>query len=302
MASTGYDPAYNQSALVPSSVRNVDYAAALTTGTLNGLRIGVLNGFFNFSKDPEVAPVNKAMESMLRDLEAAGGTLVPVDEEIYNATAIQAKLDVQRFEFRELMDIYLQDPALSGEHPKTLNELYSRKTTDSSAGEFLVLPSGYEYVNTALVSSTANESYIERQHGIRNLTLALESTFANHNLDAIIYPEQKNLVVKVGSPSQSGRNGILAALTGVPVVTVPAGFSEPSKEAPVGVPIGMEILGRHWSDEKLLQIAYQIEKLRHIRKSPVWAREEVKVKNYKEVPVITPNRNNIPSAYPLGTL
>jgi Asp-tRNA(Asn)/Glu-tRNA(Gln) amidotransferase A subunit family amidase len=302
MASTGYDPAYNLSALVPSTHRNIDYAASLTTGTMKGLRLGVLEGFFNFTDSPEVRPVNKAMETMMQTLEAVGAILVPIDEEIYNATAIQSKLDVQRFEFRELMDLYLQDPSLSGERPRTLNELYSKRATNSSEGEFIVLPSGYEYVNTALVSSTANASYIERQNGIRNLTLALVATFAKHNLDAVIYPEQKNLVVKLGSPSQSGRNGILSALTGVPVVTVPAGFSEPSEDAPVGVPIGMEILGRHWSDEQLLQIAYQIEQLTHIRRPPTWAKEEVDVKEYKKVPVITPDRDNIPSAYPLGTL
>ncbi|RYG51365.1 MAG: amidase, partial [Chitinophagaceae bacterium] len=87
---------------------------------------------------------------------------------------------------------------------------------------------------------------------MRNLTLALLNTFSTNNVDAIIYPEQKNLVVKIGSASQSGRNGILAALTGTPVVTVPAGFSEPSEDAPIGVPIGMEILGRPFEEEKLL--------------------------------------------------
>lgn len=302
MASTGYDPAYNQSALVPSTHRNIDYAASLTTGSLKGLRLGVLNGFFNFSNSPEVSPVNKAMEAIMQTLKAAGAVLVPINEDIYNASAIQAKLDVQRFEFRELMDVYLQDPSLSGEHPETLNELYSKKASESFKGEFLVLPSSYEYVNTALISSTGNASYSRRQHDIRDLTLALAATFAKNNLDAIIYPEQKNLVVKLGSPSQSGRNGILAALTGVPVVAIPAGFSEPTEDAPVGVPIGMEILGRHWSDEKLLQISYQIEQLTHIRKSPEWAKEQVEVKQYEMVPVITPNRDNILSTYPLGTL
>jgi Asp-tRNA(Asn)/Glu-tRNA(Gln) amidotransferase A subunit family amidase len=302
MASTGYDAAYNQSALVPPTVRNIDYAASLTGGTLKGLRLGVLRGFFNFTDSPEVTPVNKVMEVMMQKLEHAGAILVPIDEKVYDATAIAGQLDVQRFEFRELMDQYLQDPSLSGDRPRTLNALYSRKAVNGSAGEFVVLPSEYEYVNTALVSSTANATYSQRQNGIRNLTLTLAKTFASNNLDAIIYPEQKNLVVKIGSPSQSGRNGILAALTGTPVVTVPAGFSEPSEEAPIGVPIGMEILGRQWSDEKLLQIAYQIEKLTHVRRPPQWARQAVEVKEYTEVPVVTPDTSNIPSVYPLGTL
>jgi hypothetical protein len=200
------------------------------------------------------------------------------------------------------MDQYLKRPSLSGDHPQTLNELYAEKSTNGSDGRFIVIPAQYEYVNTALVSSTGNASYAVRQQGIGNLTLALASTFASNSLDAIIYPEQKNLVVKIDSPSQSGRNGILAALTGSPVVTVPAGFSEPSEDAPVGVPIGMEILGRPWSDENLLQIAYQIEQLTHIRRPPQWATESPEVKEYSTVPAVVPDRDNISPKYPLGTL
>jgi len=235
-------------------------------------------------------------------LTAEGVTLIPINETIYNATAIQTAYDVQRFEYRELMDQYLERPSLQGEHPSTLNELYSRKAVNGSGGEFLVIPSQYEYVNTALISSTGNATYNDRQAGIRNLKLALLNTFTSNNLDAIIYPEQKNLVVKIGSPSQSGRNGILAALTGTPVVTVPAGFSDPSEEAPIGVPIGMEILGRPWEEEKLLGIGYAVEQLLKVRRSPVWAREMVKGKMYESVPAVKPDTENIPDVYPLGTL
>lgn len=300
MATAGYDPADNATALPP--VRNVDYTATLSSTELGGLRIGVLNGFFNRTNSSEVTPVNNAMDAMMAKLQAEGVTLVPINETIYNATAIQAALDVQRYEYRELMDVYLQRPSLSGNHPNTLNDLYSRRAVNGTGGEFLVIPSQYEYVNTALISSTGNATYASRQQGIRNLTLAVLNTFAANNLDAIIYPEQKNLVVKIGSASQSGRNGILAALTGTPVVTVPAGFSGPSSDSPIGVPIGVEILGRPYDEAKLLGIGYQIEQLLKVRRAPMWAREVVEVPHYDSVPTVTPNRTNIPAAYPLGTL
>jgi len=302
MATTGYDAADNDTALVPSPIRGIDYTSKLSSTSLKGLRIGVLNGFFNRTDSPEVTPVNNAMDSVMSRLTAEDVTLIPINETIYNATAIQTAYDVQRFEYRELMDQYLERPSLQGEHPSTLNELYSRKAVNGSGGEFLVLPSQYEYVNTALVSSTGNTTYNDRQAGIRNLRLALLNTFTSNNLDAIIYPEQKNLVVKIGSSSQSGRNGILAALTGTPVVTVPAGFSDPSEEAPIGVPIGMEILGRPWEEEKLLGIGYAVEQLLKVRRSPAWAREMVEGKKYESVPVVKPDTGNIPDAYPLGTL
>ncbi|RMZ08101.1 hypothetical protein D0860_04805 [Hortaea werneckii] len=303
MAEVGYDEDDNTTALVPAGIRKTDYTAGLTQGSLKGLRLGLIEGFFNRTNFSETTPVNEAMADMTAKLRSAGATIVPITDSLYNASAIAADLDTQRYEFRQLMNQYLQRPSLSGPHPKTLDELYA-----TPPGEFLVIPSEYEYVNTALVSSTSNESwegkpsYATVQSGIQNLTLALQETFSADNLDAMIYPEQKNLVVPIGSPSQSGRNGILAALTGSPVVTVPAGFSEATQTAPEGVPIGMEILGRPWTEEKLLQIAFEIQGLGRVRKTPSWAKEMVDVREDSEVPEVTPNTGNIPDAYPLGTL
>ncbi|USP78252.1 hypothetical protein yc1106_05526 [Curvularia clavata] len=302
MASTSYDAADKATALAPNSIRGIDYASSLTSISLKGLRIGVVYGLFNLTDSPEVTPVNNVMDSAISRLRTEGVEIISINDTIYNATDIQGSWDVQRFEFRELMNQYLQRPSLQGQHPSTLNELYSRKSVNGSGGEFLVIPAEYEYVNTALVSSISNKTYNDRQAGIQNLTLTLLDTFASNNLDAIVYPQQKNLVVKIGSPSQSGRNGILAALTGTPVVTVPVGFSEPSDEAPIGVPIGMEIMGKPWEEQKLLGIGYAVEQLLKARRSPVWAKDAVEVRKYESVPVIKPNRDNIPDVYPLGTL
>jgi Asp-tRNA(Asn)/Glu-tRNA(Gln) amidotransferase A subunit family amidase len=295
MAGIGYDADDNATASVPAGIQGTDYAASLTTGSLKGLRFGLLEGFFNRTASNETTPVNDAMRKHVAKLRAAGATIVSINETIYNASAILAASDVQRYEYREELTKYLRKPTLSGTHPDSTNELYA-------SDKFLVLPSGYEYVTTSLVSSTSNATYNSTLAGIQDLSLALEKTFATNDLDAIIYPEQKNLVVKIGSPSQSGRNGILAALTGTPVVTVPVGFSPATATAPDGVPIGMEILGRQWTEEKLLQIAYQIQQLGRVRKTPSWAKQQVAVRAYQRVPSVTPNVGNIPEEYPVGQL
>ncbi|KAK3114787.1 hypothetical protein LTR53_006564 [Teratosphaeriaceae sp. CCFEE 6253] len=289
MSSLGYDAADNATALLPAGVLGADYTASLTQGSLKA--------------SSETTPVNEAMANITAKLRRAGAVIVPIKESLYNATAISAALDTQRFEYRQEMDTYLQRPSLKGQHPQTLNELYAMPP-----GKFLVIPSQYEYVTTALVSSTANQtygvkpSYVAVQAGITNLTLALRSTFRENKLDAILYPEQKNLVVPIGSASQSGRNGILAALTGSPVVTVPVGFSPATATAPLGVPIGMEILGLPWTEGALLQIAYQIEGLGRVRRTPSWASNVVGVKAYAAVPRVKPDAGNIPAQYPVGVL
>ena len=295
MASVGYDPGDNVTALIPSSSMGKDYSAALYGGSLQGMRFGLIEGFFNRTASNETTPVVNTLAAMVSALTAAGVTVIPINETVYNSSALSNTYDVQKFEYRQEMDTYLTRPSLHGTHPSSLNEIYS-------SGEFLVIPSQYSYVNTSLASSTSNATYPSVKLGIQNLTTALENTFKSNSLDALIYPEQANLVVKIGSPSQSGRNGILAALTGSPVVTVPAGFSPNTTDAPLGVPIGMEILGMPWSEGKLLNIAKLVAGVKRVRKMPVSIEKVVESQVLAQVPKIVPDAKDIPSVYPIGVL
>ena len=303
MSSVGYDAADNATSAIPSSTIGTDYTSFLNhvnPTNLSGIRIGVLEGFFNRTASNETTPVNNLMDSITSQLRKQGAVIVSInDTTIYNATSMSAQLDVQQNEYRELLTHYLSSPNLSGSRPQSMPEIYVNNTNPP---DFVVIPSQYSYVRTSLASSTSNSSYFIKQSGIANLTRALQSTIHSNNLDALIYPEQKNLVVPVGSPSQSGRNGILAALTGSPVITIPIGFSDPSQTAPIGIPVGMEILGLPFSEGKLLQIAKGIDDRLHARRSPVTGglNESVEVTQaYDRVPKITPLKN-VPNAYPLG--
>ena len=296
MASVGYDPSDNVTAQIPPEIRNRDYSTLLYGRSLKGLRFGLLDGFWNHTASDETTPVNDVMAATIEQLTAAGVEMVNITETVYNALNISASLDVQTYEYRELLDEYLASSRLTGSpRPTSFNEIYTRD-------DFLVIPAQYNNVKNAFNRSTGDPAYFAAQRGIQNLTETLRKTFASNNLDAIIYPEQKNLVVKIGSPSQSGRNGILAALTGFPVVTVPVGFSRPTEDAPIGVPIGMEVLGRPWSEDLLLSVAQRIYEIKPVRRMPPFANGTIETKAYEEVPTIKPNRGNISPAYPFGTL
>jgi Asp-tRNA(Asn)/Glu-tRNA(Gln) amidotransferase A subunit family amidase len=94
---------------------------------------------------------------------------------------------------------------------------------------------------------------------------------AQHQFDALIYPLQQRLVVPLSEFNQADRNGILASITGFPAITVPAGFSKPTATAPIGVPVGIDILGHPWSEGRLIQIAYGFEQATHHRRAPASA-------------------------------
>lgn len=302
MSGIGYDPRDNVTANIPPQSVGTDYVAS-TTGlpSLRGLRIGVLCGFINSTSSNETTPVNLAMSLVTSLLSSSGAILIPInDTSVYNATSISSLYDVQQLEYREFLTAYLSSPSLTGSRPLSMPQLYL-----NSSPEYLVIPAQYSYITTALSSSTSNATYFTRLSGIANLTTYLHSTFSTSNLDAIIYPEQKNLVVPLGSASQSGRNGILAALTGSPVITIPIGFSNASSTAPVGLPIGMEILGLPWTEPKLLRIAKGIDDRLHARRPPVTGglNETAEVTSrYTAVPAVTPAKNVDLKAYPTGVV
>ena len=53
-----------------------------------------------------------------------------------------------------------------------------------------------------------------------------------------------------------------SAATGLPAVTVPAGFADD------GMPVGVELLGRPFSEPDLLKLAYAFEQATHHRRLP----------------------------------
>ncbi|TIA24295.1 amidase signature enzyme [Aureobasidium pullulans] len=297
IASSQPDMEDNSTALVPEGIRGTDYYTDLASGSLTGKRIGVLETFFDRTSTNETDPVNEAMDVMMARLQEAGAIVVPINDPKYNVISILASCETQIFELRQEIDKYLSRASLKGQHPASLEDLYSE------GNSFLVLPQQYGFVKAVLKGSTDEKEYETVLSNIQELTGHLHATFAADHLDAIMYPQQKNLPVKIGAASQSGRNGILAGVTGFPSLALPAGFSPVTKTAPIGVPVGLELMGLPWTEAKLLQIAHEVQALTQIRKPPVWARQSIPLRNYDVVPsIMLKDGNRIPSAYPLGVL
>jgi len=261
------------------------------------MTIGVLETFFDRTSTNETDPVNDSMDAMIVRLQEAGATVVPIEDPKYNVNTIIASCETQRFELMQEVDKYLSRASLKGQHPETLRDLYSEGSS------FLVLPQQYGFIKAVLEGSTHDFEYEAVLNNIQDLITHLHATFAESRLDAIIYPQQKNLPVRIGSATQHGRNGILAGVTGFPSLALPAGFSQATDSAPIGIPIGLELMGLPWTEAKLLQIAHDIQALTQIRKPPVWATRHIPVRDYAAVPSMMPkDSNSIPSAYPLGVL
>ena len=110
--------------------------------------------------------------------------------------------------------------------------------------------------------------YKGRLQRIAETRKAVDRVLDENRLDALVYPLQRRLVVPITELNQADRNGILASVTGLPALNIPVGFSTPTADAPIGVPIGMDLLGRAWSETTLLRIGYAFEQVGHFRRPP----------------------------------
>jgi amidase len=252
---TGYDPA---DPITARSVGNVPrtYRRALDRDALRGARLGIFTPFFG--TDPALhGQVNAVMGAAHRRLRAAGARLVRVAIPGLTADGLIADLDVQRFEFKAALEAYLR----TTRPPRSsLAEILASGLYHPSIDSFLRTANSIE-------NGLEQPEYKDRLVGIHALRDQILKSMVDHDLDALVFPQQKRLVVPIGQP-QVDRNGILAALTGFPEISVPGGFSARTRSAPLGVPVGLEIFGRPWSESKLIGYAYAFEQATRFRRPP----------------------------------
>ena len=231
------------------------YTAFLDRDGLKGSRIGVLMDFFG--RDTMHQEVNAVTETAIKKMTESGATMIRIN--VPNLNDLTRNIQVSEYETKVAFNNYL---ARLGPRAavKTLEEFIARGEFHSS------LKAGLE-VDQRVVDGINDPEYKDRLLRRNNLRQAVMSVIAQNNLDAILYPHQRRLVVPIGE-DQVDRNGVLSNATGFPAITFPGGFSAPTASAPLGVPVGIELLGPDWSETVLIKLAYAFEQIAKVRRSP----------------------------------
>ncbi|MGD0427723.1 MAG: amidase family protein [Candidatus Acidiferrales bacterium] len=247
----GYDP--NDPATAWSvGYTEADYTKFLNVNGLQGKRIGVLRSFFGTA--PINDEVNKIANQALEDLNKSGATVVELKTPDLDSGKITADISVHLYEFKPAINAYLA----AGNAPvKSLDEIIA-------SGKFS--PNIKDSISKAQ-SLEMDDSYRLRLQKRSELQQRVMKLMADERLDAIVFPHQQRLVVPIGE-KQVERNGALGSVTGFPSIVVPGGFSSPTPTATLGVPVGIEFLGRPWSEKLLIEIAYGYEQATKHRRPP----------------------------------
>ena len=120
--------------------------------------------------------------------------------------------------------------------------------------------------------TTADAGYLEVLTARERLRRSVLTTMADHRLDALVYATFDHQTTVIASdvltnPNTEdgyalGNNRYLSPVIGFPALTVPAGFTTDD------LPIGLEFLGRPFTEATLLQFGYAYEQGTHRRQPP----------------------------------
>jgi aspartyl-tRNA(Asn)/glutamyl-tRNA(Gln) amidotransferase subunit A len=243
----GRDPLDSTSADVPVP----DYVAELAR-PVSGLRIGVPKEYFGEGLDDEV---RAAVETGIDKLRAAGCDIVPISlpHTAYaiptyyviataEASANLARFDGVRYGYR-------------AKSARTLAQMY-RESRDQGFGAEV---KRRIMLGTYALSSGYYDAYYLKAQRVRTLlTRDFEAAF--QAVDAIVTPTAPTPSFKLGEKADDPLSMYLADiytvtadLAGVPGISVPCGQSRS------GLPIGLQVLGRHFDESTVLRVAGAVE-------------------------------------------
>ena len=242
----GRDPLDSTSADVPVP----DYEAELAK-PVNGLKIGVPQEYFGEGLDAEV---RAAVETGIAKLREAGCQIVPISlphtkyaiPTYYVIATAEASANLARFDGVRY--------GYRSKNARTLSEMYRRSRDEGFGPEV----KRRIMLGTYALSSGYYDAYYLKAQRVRTLlTRDFEQAF--QKVDAIVTPTAPTPAFKLGEKADdplamylADIYTVTADLAGVPGISVPCGMSSS------GLPIGLQVLGRHFDEGTLLRVAQAV--------------------------------------------
>ena len=226
------------------------------TTTLNdpvkGLKIGVPREFFGEGLDGEV---ESAVRTALKEYEKQGATLVDVSlphsryalAAYYIVAPAEASSNLARFDGMHYGHRTATKTDLIGTYSKSRGEGFGKEVQRRI------------FIGTYVLSSGYKDAYYVKALKVRRLVKG-DFDKAFESCDVIMGPTTPTAAFKVGEKSDDPLSMYLSDvytvscnLAGLPGLSMSCGFTK------AGLPIGLQLLGAPFSEEKLLRIARMYE-------------------------------------------
>lgn len=252
-AMTGRDPQDSATADVP--VARIDYAANLAADELNDKRIGVIRSHYGAGRHPDVEAVLTTALATIRSANASVVDNVELDMSGVN----DAEYSVLLYEFKTDLAAYLER---SSAPYRTLDELIA--FNDANADSVMPHFGQDVFLASSAMGGLDEPAYAKALQDSRDKVRGvLDEAFDEHGVDTLLAITNGPawMTDHVNGDSFSIGSSSYAAISGYPSVTVPAGFV-------AGLPVGVTFIGRPWTEEQLIGIAYAFEQARRARRAP----------------------------------
>ncbi len=228
-----------------------DYVGALQE-PVAGLRVGVPAEYFGEGLDPEV---RAAVEKTIAQLEAAGCVVTPVHlphtkyavPTYYVIATAEASSNLSRFDGVRF--------GLRSDEAKTLSAMYKKSRDEGFGAEV----KRRILLGTYVLSAGYYDAYYRKAQQVRALiTRDFLEAFAK--VDVIVGPMTPTAAFKIGEKADDPMAmyladiySVAASLAGICGMSVPCGTTGD------GLPIGVQIMGRHFDEATMLRVGAAVE-------------------------------------------
>jgi aspartyl-tRNA(Asn)/glutamyl-tRNA(Gln) amidotransferase subunit A len=228
-----------------------DYVGGLAK-PVEGLRIGVPEEYFGEGLDPQI---RGAIDGVLAGLKMVGCVVKPVSlphtkyaiPTYYVIATAEASSNLSRFDGVRF--------GLRAEEAKTLSEMY-RKTRDEGFGPEV---KRRILLGTYALSAGYYDAYYRKAQQVRTL-LTRDFLAAFVEVDVLVAPVTPTPAFKLGEKTDDPVKmylediySVAASLAGICGVSVPCGMTKD------GLPIGVQVMGKHFDEATMLRVAQAME-------------------------------------------
>ena len=229
-----------------------DYTKYLKNDVSN-FKIGIPNQYFDMDFDSEVR--SSVMES-IKKLEEAGAEVQKVDitgaeyalAAYYIIATAEASSNLARYDGVRY--------GLRADNVKNLSDMFT-ETRQQGFGDEV---KRRIMLGTYVLSSGYYDDFYLKAQKVRTL---IKNDFDNlfKDFDLIVSPTTPTTAFEIGEkrdPLDMYAADIFTVpvnIAGIPAISVPCGFDKK------GLPIGLQFMGPHFKEEKLIQAAYSLEKI-----------------------------------------
>jgi Asp-tRNA(Asn)/Glu-tRNA(Gln) amidotransferase A subunit family amidase len=243
-ATVGPDPADDQTQAAANHVPKT-YREFLDKDALKGARLGLLKNYLRtFTPYGEITTV---VRDSVAKMAASGAEIIELEiEGLDDLLRTSSVIDI---EFPFDLARYLE---VSNAPVKSLEEILH------GGNYHVALEARYR---RSLNVAEGSEDHRARLARRADIAWILQEALSENELDALIYPTLRIKPLPVGE-AQYGSLCRIAAHSGLPAITIPAGFT------PDGVPVGVELLSGSFSEGRLLGLAYAWEQAAQPRRPP----------------------------------